>query len=139
MAWYQLHVDWSPARQSAPVSDLVDCLHLVRREHANSLQFLAGEVGLFLVAGAFHMAQSRFVRNAPEFPFRYAEQEGSSCLRDIFKNLIVHNLPLCRHDGHGVSFQSQDHRLVNVGVGRSVHLHEPPNMGSARLRVSAVR
>ena len=44
------------ACQSAPDSDLVDCLHLTRREQANPLQFLVGEVRLLLVAGAFYMA-----------------------------------------------------------------------------------
>src|SRR4029077_3037902 len=79
-----------------PDSDLVDCLHLTRREQANPLQFLVGEVRLFLVAGAFLMAQSRLLGDAAEHRFWHAEQEGSSCLRDIFRDLIVHNLPLCR-------------------------------------------
>jgi hypothetical protein len=99
----------------------VDRLHLLSGEHANPLQFLVGEVRLFLVADAFYVAQSRFLRDAPEFRFRYAEKEGSSCLRDIFRDLIVHHLPLFRHDGHAVFFDSQHHRLVNVVV----HLQEP--------------
>ncbi len=103
----------------------MDCLHLMRREHANPPQFLVGEIRLFLVARAFYVAQSRFLRDMAEIRFRDAEQEGSSCLRDKFRDLIVHNLPLCRHDGHGIFFDSQDHRLVHVGVRRSVHLHEP--------------
>jgi len=41
------------AQQSALDSDLVDCLHRMRRAHANLLQFFVGEVHLFLVAGAF--------------------------------------------------------------------------------------
>ncbi len=115
-----------PARKSAPDNDLVHYLHLVRREHANPLQFLVGEVPLFLVAGSFYLPQSRFLRDTAELRFRYAEHEGSSCLRDIFRNLIVHNLPLCLHVGHGVFFHSHDHRLVTVGVGRSVPLPGPP-------------
>jgi len=79
---------------------------MVRRKHANPLQFLVGEVGLFLVAGAFHMAQSRFLRNAPEFCFRHAEQEGSSCLRNILRDLIVHDVLLWRDDEHGSFFDS---------------------------------
>ena len=69
----------------------------MRREHANPLQFLVGEVRLLLVAGAFQVAKSRFLRDTPELRFRHAEQERRSCLRDIFRNLIVHNLSLCRH------------------------------------------
>jgi hypothetical protein len=38
--------------QSAPDNGLMDYLHLLRLEHANPLQFLVGEVRLFLVAGA---------------------------------------------------------------------------------------
>src|SRR5216684_883878 len=45
-------------RQSAPDNGLMDYLNLLRLEHANSLQFLVGEVRLFLVAGAFYVAQS---------------------------------------------------------------------------------
>jgi hypothetical protein len=40
--------------------------------------------------------------------------------------LLVHDLPLCRQDGPGFFFHSQDHSLINVGVGRFVYLHEPP-------------
>ncbi len=118
----------------------------MRREHANPLQFLVGEVRLFLVAGAFHVAQSRFLRDTAELRFRYAEQEGTSCLRDIFRDLIIHNLPLCRHHGQGVFFHSQDHRLVNVGVGRlslyvNLHEHEfgpPPGQRSSVIGVIEV-
>jgi hypothetical protein len=39
--------------------------------------------------------------------------------------LIVHDLPLCRHDGRAVFFDGRHHRLVNVGVAGSVHLYEP--------------
>jgi hypothetical protein len=109
----------------------------MRLEHANPLQFLVGEVRLFLVAGAFYVAQSRFLRNAPEFRFWYVEKEGSSCLRDIFWDLIVHDLTLCRHDGHAVFFDSQHHRLVTVGVARCVHLHEPFTAVSRSASVSA--
>src|SRR4029077_7865678 len=127
--------------KSAPDSGLVDRLHLLRREHTNPLQFLVGEVRLFLVSGALYVAQSRFLRNAPEFRFRYVEKEGSSCLRHIFRDLIVHDLPQCRHDGHAVFFDSRHHRLVNVGVACSPHFYEPSLLlcGSARLRVKAVR
>jgi len=98
----------------------------MRHEHANPPQFLVGEVRLFLIASAFYVAKSRFLRDTAQLRFRYAEQEGNSCQRDIFRDLIAHNLPLCRNDGHGFFFRSQDHRLVNVDVGRSLHLHEPP-------------
>jgi len=94
----------------------VDALHLVPREHAYPLQFLVGEVRHFLVACAFEVAQSRFLRDTAELSLWYAEQEGSSCLRDIFWDLNVHNLSLCRHDGHGVFFDRQDHRLVKNNV-----------------------
>jgi hypothetical protein len=84
----------------------MDCLHVVRRKHANPLQFLVREVGLFFVADAFHMAQSRFLRNAPEFCFRYAEKEGSSGLRNIFRDLIVHDLLLWRDYDHASFFDT---------------------------------
>src|SRR5258708_29885090 len=99
------------ACQTAPESDLVDCPYLTRREQANPLQFLVGEVRLFLVAGALYVAQSRFLRDTAELRIWHAEQEGSSCLRDIFRDLIVHNIPLCRRDGHCVFFHTQDQRL----------------------------
>src|SRR2546427_11609510 len=79
--------------QSAPVTDLVYCLHPVRSEHANPLHFLVGEVCLFFLAGAFYVAQSQFLRDTAELSFRYAEQERNSCLRDVFRDLIVHDLP----------------------------------------------
>jgi hypothetical protein len=73
---------------------LVDCLHLRRGEQANLLQFLVGEVRLFLIAGPLYLAQSRFLRDTAELRFWHAEQEGSPCLRDVFRDLIVHNPPL---------------------------------------------
>lgn len=45
-----------PAHQSAPDIDLAGYLQAVCRDHANPLQFLVGEVSLFLVAGALYMA-----------------------------------------------------------------------------------
>jgi hypothetical protein len=81
----------------------MDCFHLTRREQANPVQFLVGEVRLFLVAGALYVAQSRFLRDTAELRFWYAEQEGSSCLRDIFRDLIVHTFPLCCRDSRDAS------------------------------------
>jgi hypothetical protein len=98
----------------------------MRREFANPLQFLVSEVGFFLTPGTFHMAQSRFLRNAPEFSFRDAEKERSSSLRDVFWDLIVHDLSMWRDDGHVSLFDISRRPLASISVKRSVHLHEPP-------------
>jgi len=86
--------------------DSVHCLYRTAREHANLLQFLVGEVRLFLVAGAFYVAHSRFLRDPVELRFWHAEQEGSSCLREVFWDLIVHYLPLRRRVRLNVSASS---------------------------------
>ena len=79
--------------------DLADCLHSVRREHANPRQFLVREIGLFLSAGALYLTKSRFLRHAAELCFRYPEQQRNSFLRDIFRYLATHNfLPMIARD-----------------------------------------
>ena len=86
-----------------PGSSSVDCLYVTPRDLANPLQFLGGEVRLLLVAGAFFVPQPRFLRDAVELRFWHAEQQGSSCLRVVFWDLIVHNLPLPRRARLNVS------------------------------------
>src|SRR5882762_7305714 len=90
----------------APDRDSVHCLYLTPREHTNPLQFFVGEVRLFLVAGVFYVAHSRFLRDPVELLFWHAEQAGSSGLREISWDLIVHNLPLCRRVRLKVSVSS---------------------------------
>ena len=92
--------------RGAPDRDSVHCLYLTPREHTNPLQFFVGEVRLFLVAGVFYVAHSRFLRDPVELLFWHAEQAGSSCLREISWDLIVHNLPLCRRVRLKVSVSS---------------------------------
>ena len=60
-------------RRAAICLNLVDLLRLVRREHANPVQFLVSKVRLLLVAGPFYLAQSRFPRDTVELLFRYAK------------------------------------------------------------------
>src|SRR5258708_31789211 len=71
-------------------------LHRMSRDLANLPQFLVGVIHLFFISRAFQVAQSRFFRNAAQFSFRYAEQEGGSGLGHEFWYLIrqiVHGLP----------------------------------------------
>jgi len=84
----------------------VHCLCRTPSDLANPLQFLGGEVRLLLVTGAFLVPQPRFLRDAVELRFWHAEQQGSSCLREVFWDLIVHYLPLRRRVRLNVSASS---------------------------------
>jgi len=65
-----------PAHQSAPDLDLVRCLQLVRRDHANPLQFLVGEVRFFLLP-----ARSTWP-NPDSFEIRLSSASGMPSIKE---------------------------------------------------------
>ena len=119
----------------APHHDSLHCLYQTPREHANPLQFLVGEVRLFLVAGAFYVAHSRFLRDSVKLSFCHAEQAAGSCLREKSWDLIVHNLPLSRRARLGVSGSS----VVVVISGLRPHGRCAPRYASPTGRLNTTK
>src|SRR5258707_5272071 len=108
-----------------PASTSVPRLHRMSRDLANLPQFLVGVMHLFFISRAFQVAQSRFFRNAAQFSFRYAEQEGGSGLGHEFWYLIrqiVHGFPTICTPALGVVDGSRLNRLLVFGAARQTFL-----------------
>src|ERR1700739_303017 len=61
-------------------------------QHANPLQFFVGEKALFDMAGALHMADSRFPGNSSNFRHGKSQKVCRSRLGDVLRYLIIHFL-----------------------------------------------